>query len=156
MIIQTILPNHHAITAVVGRNPALFLRPELKKFRRTLDYPPFSHLIQLTISGRVEYRVKEVAEKWASALYREIAATSIEKGNSEHDAGDAATSTAPVPVTILGPTPAPVSRLRRRHHWHVLVKSRSQEDVRKNLRAGDIVRYGATVATRRISNSPWT
>ena len=73
VIIQTILPNHHAIAAVVERNPALFLRPELE-FRRTLDYPPFSHLIQLTISGRVEDRVKEVAEKWASALYREIAA----------------------------------------------------------------------------------
>ena len=60
---------------------------------------------------------------------------SIEKGNSEHDAGDPAISTAPVPVTILGPTPAPVSRLRRRHHWHVLVKSRSQEDVRKVVQA---------------------
>ena len=81
VIIQTILPNHHAITAVVGRNPALFLRPELE-FRRTLDYPPFSHLIQLTISGRVEDRVKEVAEKWASALSREIAATSID--NTSH------------------------------------------------------------------------
>ena len=134
VIIQTILPNHHAIAAVVERNPALFLRPELD-FRRALDYPPFSTLIQLTISGKLEDRVKEVAEKWVSALYREIAAVSGEKGNSGHAAGGPATLTAPEPVTVLGPTPAPVSRLRQRHHWHVLVKSSKQEDVRKVVQA---------------------
>ncbi|MGH7257727.1 MAG: hypothetical protein ACREIM_05065, partial [Nitrospiraceae bacterium] len=134
VIIQTILPNHHAIAAVVERNPALFLRPELD-FRRALDYPPFSTLIQLTISGKLEDRVKEVAEKWISALYREIAAVSVEKGNSGHAAGGPATLTTPEPVTVLGPTPAPVSRLRQRHYWHVLVKSRRQEDMRKVVQA---------------------
>ncbi len=134
VIIQTILPNHHVIAAVAERNPTLFLQRELE-FRRALDYPPFSHLIQLTISGRLEDRVKEVAEKWVSALYREIAGVSMERGNSEHAAAGPAASTAPEPVTILGPTPAPVSRLRQRHHWHVLVKSRSQEDVRHVVQA---------------------
>ena len=134
VLIQTILPNHHAIAAVVERNPALFLRPELE-FRRALDYPPFSHLIQLTISGRLEDRVKEIAEKWVSALHREIAAVSAETCSSDRAAGGPVISIAPEPVTVLGPTPAPVSRLRQRHHWHVLVKSRRQEDVRKVVQA---------------------
>ena len=44
VIIQTILPNHHAITAVVGRNPALFLRPELEfgGHSTILPFPPYS------------------------------------------------------------------------------------------------------------------
>ena len=134
VLIQTILPNHHAIAAVVERNPALFLRPELE-FRRALDYPPFSHLIQLTISGRLEDRVKDIAEKWVSALHHEITAVSVKTGNSNQVAGGPVISTVPGPVTVLGPTPAPVSRLRQRHHWHVLVKSRRQEDVRKVVQA---------------------
>ncbi len=134
VLIQTILPNHHAIAAVMEGNPALFLRQELE-FRRALDYPPFSHLIQLTISGRLENHVRDIAEKWVSALHRETAAGSVQTGNSSHAAAGPVISTAPGPVTILGPSPAPVSRLRRRHHWHVLVKSRRQEDGRRVVQA---------------------
>jgi primosomal protein N' (replication factor Y) len=134
VIIQTILPDHHAIAAVVKRKPALFLRPELE-FRRALDYPPFSHLVQLTISGRMEDRVKEVAGKWVSALHREIAAVPEKKDHREPAADGPATSAAPEPVTILGPTPAPIPRSRQRHHWHILVKSRGQEDVRRVVQA---------------------
>lgn len=105
VILQTYLPAHHAIAALAAGDPAIFLEQELA-FRRTLAYPPFTHLISLRVSGTSPAPVKEAAERWARLLR-----SSRERAPSSDD------------IVILGPIPASVEKLRGRHRWQLLVKS---------------------------------
>jgi primosomal protein N' (replication factor Y) len=119
VIIQTYLPHHHAIQAIARDDASVFHNAELA-FRKALEYPPFSHLIRLDVSGTSERYVKSAAERWAAALRRAMTPESRSgKGPS---------------VTILGPAPAPVPRLRRRYRWQLLVRSESQQDVLQVVR----------------------
>jgi primosomal protein N' (replication factor Y) len=146
VLIQTYLPQHHVIEAVVRDKPSLFLDTELA-FRETLQYPPFTSLVRLDVTGASERHVRLAAERWAAAVQGIIESEqrSLERPLSL-PSSHAETSTGRS-VSILGPAPAP--RLRRRYHWRLLVRSPSQEDllrvVRQSLpdverlsRAGDI------------------
>jgi primosomal protein N' (replication factor Y) len=116
LIIQTYLPQHHAIQAVSRRNQSVFTDTELA-FRQALHYPPFTYLVRLDVSGTSERHVKFAAERWAAAL----------RGAQDlrEDCGA---------VSILGPAPAPMPRLRKRYHWQLLVRSGSQEEVLRVVR----------------------
>ena len=69
--------------------------------RRELNYPPYSQVVNLVISGEDEGDVVRRAELLAEAFARLA------------DDGR---------VEVLGPAPAPIARLRRRHRWHLLVR----------------------------------
>jgi len=116
IVLQTYLPTHHAIAAAAERNPTMFFQAELD-FRKTLNYPPFTHLIGLRVSGKTLATVKEAAQRWAKLLRspRERAAGSEE------------------PV-IWGPIPATVEKLRGRYRWQLLVKSADGEAARQLVR----------------------
>ncbi|MGH7473720.1 MAG: replication restart helicase PriA, partial [Candidatus Methylomirabilales bacterium] len=124
VVIQTYLPTHHAIAAVVNGNADLFLDQEMA-FRKALGYPPFAHLIHLRVSGKNLGRVREAAQQWVVALRaaipRERAAEGVPTG-SEHATDD---------IMILGPIPSPVAQLRGRHRWQLLVKSGNAQAVRQ-------------------------
>ena len=60
IVIQTLLPTHHVIRAVAQRDPIVFYQEELG-IRRALNYPPYSRLIHIAISGKYSDRVKQVA-----------------------------------------------------------------------------------------------
>jgi primosomal protein N' (replication factor Y) len=131
-LIQTYLPHHHAVEAVLHDKPSLFLDTELA-FREALHYPPFTHLVRLDVSGTSERQVGLVAHRWAASLERIVASEgrALERRScSAHD-GD---TTPRRSVAILGPAPAPVSLLRRRYHWRLLIRSCSQEDVLRVVR----------------------
>ena len=115
LIIQTYLPCHHAIQAVTQRNQSVFTDTELA-FRQALHYPPFTHLVRLDVSGTSERHVKFAAERWAAALQ---GAQGVKNCGS---------------VSVLGPAPAPMPRLRNRYHWQLLVRSDSQEEVLRVVR----------------------
>jgi primosomal protein N' (replication factor Y) len=101
VVVQTFLPRHHVIEAVLTQNFDRFYDQELA-FRRALTYPPFSHLISLQISGASEERTQAAAQRWATAL--------------EKLAGQSG------PLT-WGPIPSPVSRVRDRYRWQIVLKS---------------------------------
>lgn len=116
-VIQTFLPTHHAIAAVVSGNAGLFLDQETA-FRKTLGYPPFAHLINLRVSGKNLGRVREAAQQWAAMLR----ATAARAGAGED-------------LMILGPIPSAVAQLRGRHRWQLLVKSRDADAMRQTVGA---------------------
>ncbi len=115
VVLQTILPDHHVIASIAGSNPARFHEQELS-FRRALGYPPFAHLISLCVSGKTEIAVRAAAERWAAAVK--------EQGKRQ-----------PGVVTVLGPIPATVERVRGRHRWQILVKSPDGNQAQQNVRA---------------------
>jgi primosomal protein N' (replication factor Y) len=115
VVLQTILPDHHAIASIAKGDPAQFYEQELS-FRRALGYPPFAHLISLCVSGKTEAAVRAAAERWAAAVKEQVGKQ-------------------PGIVTVLGPIPATVERVRGRHRWQILVKSPDGDKARRSVQA---------------------
>lgn len=107
VIMQSHMPDHHAVAAMTGGRPALFYEQELI-FRQALGYPPAAHLISLRVSGKEAGRVQQAAKRWARLLLAAIAAG----GPGRH-----------AQTTVLGPVPAGHAQLRGRHRWQLLVKA---------------------------------
>ncbi len=113
VMIQTCTPEHPAIMAV-ATSPLLegeraFRKRELAE-RRDASYPPFTRLVTLLVDGPDEALV-------------ERAATGIAE-HAREQAGDDN-------ITVLGPAPQALSRLRDRHRWHVLLKSESAKTLHR-------------------------
>jgi primosomal protein N' (replication factor Y) len=111
VVLQTALPDHHAIASVAANDPARFYDTELA-YRRALGYPPFAQLISLCVSGKVEGAVRAASGRWAAALK--------EEGRRHADG-----------LTVLGPIPATVARVRGRYRWQILVKSSDGDQARR-------------------------
>ncbi|HEU4980144.1 MAG TPA: primosomal protein N', partial [Solirubrobacterales bacterium] len=98
VLVQALATGAPSIRYAARHDAAGFLAEELER-RRTLRYPPFSHLIEVAVSGENEQRVDAAAERM-----RELIAERL----GTHD-------------DLLGP--APLFRLRRRHRRRLLLKS---------------------------------
>ncbi len=141
VVLQTCLPTHHAIAAVVSHNHSIFYDQELA-FRKSIGYPPFTHLISLRVSGKNAGLVREAAEQWARLLKAVLQQRTATLGTSLSGSTDSSpdgskaeersvgAETLRKDVTILGPIPAAVARVRGRHRWQLLVKSASAEVAR--------------------------
>jgi primosomal protein N' (replication factor Y) len=106
VVIQTYWPDHPAIQAVAVHDPEAFYRGELP-MRRELGYPPCGRLARVVLTGRVNEAVRESAGSVAKAL----------------------TASAPAGVTVLGPSPAALARVKESFRWHVLIKAPAGHDV---------------------------
>ncbi len=99
VIVQTFSPDHYAVQAAVAQNYESFYRQEIE-FRRELKYPPFARFANLICS--------DVSERIAAARANSLAA--------------AFERTAPKDVEIIGPAPAPLSRLKSQFRFHVALR----------------------------------
>ncbi|TLY13102.1 MAG: hypothetical protein E6K69_09510 [Nitrospirae bacterium] len=124
VVLQTYLPTHHAIASVVGNNESGFYDQELA-FRQSVGYPPFTHLVSLRVSGTDAGLVREAAERWSGLLK-----AALQRGSTDDEERPAPHETFGDDVTILGPVPGAVARVRGRHRWQLLVKSAKAEAAR--------------------------
>ncbi|MFI5370178.1 MAG: primosomal protein N' [Candidatus Eisenbacteria bacterium] len=113
VIVQTCTPEHPAIAAASTHDLATFARTELAE-RREAGYPPYTRLATLLLTGSDEGEVERAAESLGEAL-RTVAAPD---------------------VTVLGPAPAALARLRGRYRWHLLLKGVDGGRVREVAAAG--------------------
>ena len=97
VVLQTYLPSHHVVRAVAQHDPQIFYEQELA-VRKALGYPPFSHLIQIAISGKQRDRVVGGAKRCRDVLVAEMGRLTAPRVQS-HDVtiGE---------ETILGPIPS--------------------------------------------------
>ncbi len=110
VIIQSYLPSHHAIQAVVHKDETIFAAEELRH-RAALGYPPAVHLIGLYVSGRDQGLV----EKAALELVGRLRVSPIMPDKSwPTGLGENA---------VLGPVTPPGANIRGRHRRQILVKS---------------------------------
>lgn len=100
--VQTARPEHEAIAAAVAQDHPRFAEGELR-FRRTLGYPPFSHLLLAL------WTAKELAEAEAAARAGRAAITGLPR------------------LRLLGPAPAPLERLKGQYRVQLLVRSDSRD-----------------------------
>ncbi len=105
VLIQTYCPHHYAIQAARTHDYQRFYDEEIA-MRRRLRLPPFSHLIELTLMGTSRQRVEEAATDLAAALTRTIRRRRI---------------------TLLGPAPHRIPRLRRTYRMCLILTARAVE-----------------------------
>ena len=98
VIIQTYNSDHYAIKAALKGSFEDFYAQEIN-YRKELNYPPFSRLINIGFSSADYELCKEAAAKLASIL------KTIEE------------------IEVLGPTEAPIRFLKNRYRWHILLKT---------------------------------
>ena len=126
MIVQTYLSSHHAIQAVAQNEESIFLREELS-YRQALGYPPTVYLIALLVSGSDEKMVRAAAAAWVVRLTACYAPSVARPVAADNAPSTAESISQPDRLTVLGPVPSPVSRLRGRYRWQILVKSLERE-----------------------------
>ena len=92
-----------------------------------LGYPPAVYLIALLVSGTNEKIVRDAALAWVARL-TDFASSSMAGYTVMGEAPSSAQSMNPLDhLTVLGPVPSPVPRLRGRYRWQILVKSLKRE-----------------------------
>lgn len=106
VIVQTLNPEHPSIKFAVRQDSIGFLKAELK-LREALDYPPFSKLVNFRLQGRRESETVKAAGS-AGELARKLV-SKLPLGT----------------VSILGPSPAPIYKIRSRYRYQMLLKSKS-------------------------------
>lgn len=129
VIIQTYHPTHHAIQAVAEHDESRFLSIELSH-RVALGYPPAAHLVALHVSGTDESMVQAAATTWVARLTDRVSSGDRTRGRTTDTSTHGGTGS----LTILGPAPAPVSRLRGRYRWQILIKATDREAALKTIR----------------------
>ncbi len=106
VLIQTALPGHYAIRCALEHDYLGFAERELEE-RREPAYPPFARMANVVVSGADEGSVQEEAERLAGWTLDAIRARELGA------------------VSLLGPAPCAIDRIRDRWRWHLLLRSRS-------------------------------
>jgi primosomal protein N' (replication factor Y) len=116
VLVQTRHPTHHALVRAREHDAEGFLHEE-GRLRQDPPYPPATSLVNLLVSGpkedEVGRRAAAVAD-WCTDLV------------GRYD----------LPISVLGPAPCPLVRIKDRWRWHVLLKGPSES-------LGRVVRYAA-------------
>ncbi len=103
VVLQTFQPEHAAIRLAAAHDYEGFFAAEIAE-RQAVGYPPFGRLVSV--------RVHAGAEEDARRATQELAQTA--RGHRAVQEGA---------VVVLGPAPAPLTRLRGRYHYRLLLKS---------------------------------
>jgi primosomal protein N' (replication factor Y) len=108
VIIQTYNPHHPSVHFSITQDFHSFVKYELKA-REVAGYPPFRHLVLFRITGPAEDHTAATAKfvgEWANKLCQN------RRG-----------------LRCLGPSPAPLSRLKGRYRWNILLKGESRAEL---------------------------
>jgi primosomal protein N' (replication factor Y) len=111
-IVQTLFPSHYSIELATAHDYAAFYEKEIA-FRRAMRYPPVVAMINVVVRGRTYDAAMEAAARLARSV-------------EEHGRGS---------FTVLGPAPAPLTKLRGEHRAQLFLKGSSRRAMRTALRA---------------------
>jgi primosomal protein N' (replication factor Y) len=106
VFIQSYNPDHYALTCAAEHDYRDFYQQELP-FRQELGYPPYGHLVNLIFSGNNTQQVQAAARQFGN--YLDPISGSVE---------------------VLGPSPCPLSRLRGKSRYQILLKSTDRPALR--------------------------
>jgi len=117
VILQTYNPEHFSILCAKKQNVHQFYNQEIIH-RKELNYPPFSRMIQIILSGRDKIKVHEHSQALGSAcntLFRN------EKFFRET-------------IVMMGPIEAPYAKIASRYRWQILFKGNQAGLLHKYIR----------------------
>ena len=102
VIVQTYAPSHYSVLTAAKHDYEKFYQEEIVS-RKELLFPPFIKLVKLTVRARNESLTQEVANRLAEAIKSEDAS-----------------------AMIMGPAPAPISRVRGYFRYNILLKDKDR------------------------------
>jgi len=118
VFVQTRAPDHHAIRAAAAHSVSQFAAAELPlRSPPAPPYPPRTGLVRFVIATDDHAQTAELAERVAAWLRR---------ASTEHLEGA---------LTVLGPAPCPLMRLKGKWRWHVLTKAAEPRVLGRVVRA---------------------
>ena len=112
-IVQTIYPEHYSIQLACRQDYRAFFEREIA-YRRGMRYPPMVALINTIVRGRTFEEAMQTATEIVRRIEPAIAAAGL---------------------TVLGPAPAPLVRLRGEHRVQFLLKGTRRAEMRRALQA---------------------
>ncbi len=107
VMVQTYNPDSEPVSRLLTHDFEGFSRLELER-RRALAYPPFSRLVAIRIEGADAQRTAAVARELGTLMAKRLPSAS--RG-----------------VRLLGPAPAPLTRIKNRTRWQILLKGPTYE-----------------------------
>jgi primosomal protein N' (replication factor Y) len=111
VVLQTYHPDHYAVQFAQQHNYLGFYEKEVR-FRKWMHYPPFSALSNVLVrSDKLEQTLR-----WTGQLGKWFESTRNEG------------------VRVLGPSVAPIMRLKRDYRYHFILKAASREKLNSTLR----------------------
>jgi primosomal protein N' (replication factor Y) len=132
VVVQTLRPAHPSIVAAATHDHAGFMAGELER-RRALGYPPFARLVNVRIDGRDPVRVERVARELAAVVRARAAQLGLDDR------------------AVLGAAPAPLTRVRGRHRWQVLLRAADVPALRALARLARAQQAAARAAHVRVA-----
>lgn len=114
VVIQTRVPSHHAVRHAATHDFLAFAAEELEA-RESPPYPPTLRIANVVVSGLEELAVAEFARQVTDWLVAADAKFGLN-------------------VTILGPAPAPIERIKTRFRWHAILKSHTPAPLTRLIR----------------------
>ncbi len=97
VIVQSYNPDHYSLKAAqAGDYKSFFIREAAS--RKVLGYPPYSHMARVLVVSESDASANMASEKIAGRILAE-----------------------PSGLKVLGPSPAPISRVEGRSRWHILL-----------------------------------
>jgi len=109
VIIQTYSPTNIGLLCAKTHDFIKFYLYEIQQ-RKELNYPPFSRLIQILVKGEKEEEVTTVIQQIKLLLQKEKQK-----------------------FQLLGPVPAPLSKLKKYYRWHIILKIDKRRDMSGKL-----------------------
>lgn len=105
VFIQTYQPENHAIRMAAAQDYEGFYQEEIL-LRQAMEYPPFSHIFSVLITGEMEREVVLAAQRLGAFM--------------NHYAERAG-------CTVVGPAPAPLPKFRGEFRWQIFAKGTDAE-----------------------------
>lgn len=106
VVIQTMQAGHYSLKHVLTHDYNSFYKEELA-YRQELEYPPFSRIVLVEFSGKVEVEVQAAAQKFGQILKKE----GVERTSR-----------------LLGPADAAIPKVRNRFRKFILLKNSKLKD----------------------------
>ena len=114
MIIQTMNPGHYSVQHSRTHDYVGFYNEEIS-FRTQLGYPPIGRIIKIEVKSARENLAQE------AAITAQNRIRSLMRGKD---------------TVLLGPAPAPISRVRGQYRFHLLLLSQKRDAIRSLAIAG--------------------
>ena len=118
VILQTYNPEHFSIVAARNQDFKAFYGEEIR-FRKALNYPPFSRMIQFMVTGKDKKQTAAHAKQLGEFCRR------LQQQNKEFSRS----------VEILGPIEAALTKIAGRYRWQMLAKGSAVRSLHRFVRA---------------------
>lgn len=106
VVVQTFSPEHYAIECAKRHDYHRFAEEEME-IRSVMNYPPFGSMVRIILRGESEARTRAFADELATAMQQYITSKEAE-------------------VRFLGPSPAPLAKLRNMFRFHIVMQGEKQ------------------------------